>query len=117
MNVFEFPQYFFYRVKISIVFSLNTYALIGWDLSIGESSFDCKPLQGNQGTKKRGQAKICFHMVNKSAMNFRGNHRELPLQYPANGFIFSRSGFTKDAEKYCEEKGIACSEDERWFAG
>ena len=31
------------------------------------------------------------------------------------GFIFSRSGFTKDAEDYCREKGIACSEDEKWL--
>jgi hypothetical protein len=31
------------------------------------------------------------------------------------GFIFSRSGFTKEAEDYCREKGIACSEDERWL--
>jgi hypothetical protein len=31
------------------------------------------------------------------------------------GFIFSRSGFTADAEEYCREKGIACSEDERWL--
>jgi hypothetical protein len=35
----------------------------------------------------------------------------------AVGFIFSRSGFTKDAEEYCREKGIACSEDERWLEG
>jgi hypothetical protein len=33
----------------------------------------------------------------------------------AVGFIFSRGGFTKDAEAYCREKGIACSEDERWL--
>jgi hypothetical protein len=33
----------------------------------------------------------------------------------AVGFIFSRSGFTKDAEAYCKEKGIACSEDDRWL--
>jgi hypothetical protein len=33
----------------------------------------------------------------------------------AVGFIFSRAGFTKDAETYCKEKGIACSEDERWL--
>jgi hypothetical protein len=33
----------------------------------------------------------------------------------AVGFIFSRSGFTKDAEEYCKEKGIACSKDERWL--
>jgi hypothetical protein len=33
----------------------------------------------------------------------------------AIGFIFSRSGFTKDAEDYCREKGIACSEDEKWL--
>jgi hypothetical protein len=29
----------------------------------------------------------------------------------AVGFIFSRCGFTKDAEDYCKEKGIAYSED------
>jgi hypothetical protein len=33
----------------------------------------------------------------------------------AVGFIFSRSGFTKEAEEYCKERGIACSEDERWL--
>jgi hypothetical protein len=33
----------------------------------------------------------------------------------AVGFIFSRSGFTGEAEDYCKEKGIACSEDERWL--
>jgi len=33
----------------------------------------------------------------------------------AVGFIFSRSGFTKEAEDYCKEKGIACSEDEKWL--
>jgi hypothetical protein len=33
----------------------------------------------------------------------------------AVGFIFSRNGFTKEAEDYCREKGIACSEDERWL--
>jgi hypothetical protein len=29
------------------------------------------------------------------------------------GFIFSRSGFTKEAEEYCQKKGIAYSEDEK----
>jgi hypothetical protein len=33
----------------------------------------------------------------------------------AISFVFSRSGFTKEAEDYCREKGIACSEDERWL--
>jgi len=33
----------------------------------------------------------------------------------AVGFIFSRSGFTEEADDYCREKGIACSEDERWL--
>jgi hypothetical protein len=33
----------------------------------------------------------------------------------AVGFIFSRGGFTKEAEDYCKEKGIACSEDDRWL--
>jgi hypothetical protein len=31
------------------------------------------------------------------------------------GFIFSRTGFTAEAEAYCRKKGIACSEDERWL--
>jgi hypothetical protein len=31
------------------------------------------------------------------------------------GFIFSRNGFTVEAEEYCRERGIACSEDERWL--
>jgi hypothetical protein len=33
------------------------------------------------------------------------------------GFIFSRCGFTKEAEEYCKEKGIACSDDEKWLGG
>jgi len=33
----------------------------------------------------------------------------------AVGFIFSRGGFTGEAEDYCKEKGIACSEDEKWL--
>jgi hypothetical protein len=33
----------------------------------------------------------------------------------AVGFIFSRAGFTTEAEAYCKEKGIACSEDESWL--
>jgi hypothetical protein len=32
------------------------------------------------------------------------------------GFIFSRCGFTKDGEDYCQERGIACSEDDSWIA-
>jgi hypothetical protein len=33
----------------------------------------------------------------------------------AVGFIYSSCGFTAEAEAYCKEKGIACSEDERWL--
>jgi hypothetical protein len=33
----------------------------------------------------------------------------------AVGFIFSRCGFTKEAQAYCQQKGIACSEDKRWL--
>lgn len=33
----------------------------------------------------------------------------------AVGFIFSRSGFTKEADEYCRLNGIACSDDERWL--
>ncbi|MCP4217315.1 MAG: hypothetical protein GY765_21910 [bacterium] len=31
------------------------------------------------------------------------------------GFIFSRCGFTTEAENYCKQKGIACSEDPKWL--
>ncbi len=31
------------------------------------------------------------------------------------GFIFSRCGFTVEAETYCKQQGIACSEDEGWL--
>jgi hypothetical protein len=41
--------------------------------------------------------------------------RENLEQKAVVGFIFSRSGFTAEAEDYCREKGIACSEDERWL--
>jgi len=33
----------------------------------------------------------------------------------AVGFIFSSSGFTREAEDYCRDKGIACSDDEKWL--
>ncbi|MCP5106241.1 MAG: hypothetical protein GY950_22840, partial [bacterium] len=33
----------------------------------------------------------------------------------AVGFIFSRSGFTGEADDYCRENGFACSDDERWL--
>ena len=41
--------------------------------------------------------------------------KELENIERAVGFIFSRCGFTKEAEEYCKEKGIACSDDERWL--
>jgi len=41
--------------------------------------------------------------------------RENLEQKAVVGFIFSRGGFTKEAEEYCREKGFACSEDERWL--
>jgi hypothetical protein len=41
--------------------------------------------------------------------------KELEQIERAIGFIFSHSGFTKEAEEYCRVRGIACSEDERWL--
>ena len=52
-------------------------------------------------------------------VNFLGKFEEIKKMENlerAIGFIFSRCGFTKDAEVYCKEKRIACSEDERWLA-
>ena len=33
----------------------------------------------------------------------------------AVGFIFSLGGFTKDAQDYCKEKEIACTDDDKWL--
>ncbi|MCP4156506.1 MAG: hypothetical protein GY757_52820 [bacterium] len=33
----------------------------------------------------------------------------------AVGFIFSSAGFTAEAEDYCREQSIACSDDQRWL--
>ncbi len=34
---------------------------------------------------------------------------------PVMGFIFSRKGFTKEAENYLQQEGIAASSDEQWL--
>jgi hypothetical protein len=31
------------------------------------------------------------------------------------GFVFSRSGFTGEAEDFCKEKGIAYSDNQKWL--
>ena len=54
----------------------------------------------------------------EEAVRFLGKFEEikkLENLERAIGFVFSSSGFTKDAEEYCKEKGIASSEDERWL--
>jgi hypothetical protein len=52
------------------------------------------------------------------AVHFLGKFEEIRKMESLDrviGFIFSRSGFTKEAEDYCKARGIACSEDERWL--
>ncbi|MCP4485802.1 MAG: hypothetical protein GY820_00495, partial [Gammaproteobacteria bacterium] len=34
----------------------------------------------------------------------------------AVGFIYSRCGFTEGADALCKERGIACSDAEKWLA-
>jgi hypothetical protein len=54
----------------------------------------------------------------EEAVDFQGKFAGVKKQEKidrAVGFIFSRCGFTKEAEDYCREKGIACSDDERWL--
>jgi hypothetical protein len=54
----------------------------------------------------------------EEAVEFEKKFEEVKTQERidrAVGFIFSRSGFTKEAEDYCKERGIACSNDERWL--
>ena len=52
------------------------------------------------------------------AVHFLGKFEEIKKMENLErviGFIFSRKGFTGEAEDYCKERGIACSEDERWL--
>jgi hypothetical protein len=54
----------------------------------------------------------------EEAIHFLGKFEQIKTMENlerAIGFIFSRSGFTTEADDYCREKGIACSEDERWL--
>ena len=56
----------------------------------------------------------------EEAIEFERKYREVKAaEHPdkAIGFIFSRTGFTQDAEEYCQEKGFACTDDERWLTG
>ena len=66
--------------------------------------------------KNRENKKISVDEIKEFELKFAEiKKRENLEQKAVVGFIFSRSGFTKDAEEYCREKGIACSEDERWL--
>ncbi|MCP4146750.1 MAG: hypothetical protein GY757_03275, partial [bacterium] len=54
----------------------------------------------------------------EEAVSFERKLREIIKLENLNrvvGFIFCSAGFTKEAEAYCKEKSIACSEDERWL--
>jgi hypothetical protein len=54
----------------------------------------------------------------EEAIEFEGKYREVKAAEHLNrvlGFIFSRTGFTLEAEEYCREKGFACIDDERWL--
>jgi hypothetical protein len=64
--------------------------------------------------KSREEKKFSKEEVVEFEKKFSGVKKQENIDR-AVGFIFSRSSFTKDAEEYCREKGIACSEDERWL--
>ncbi|MCP4147473.1 MAG: hypothetical protein GY757_06960 [bacterium] len=52
------------------------------------------------------------------AVALEGKLAEIKKQENLNrvlGFIFSRNGFTKEAEAYCRKKGLAYSDDKQWF--
>jgi hypothetical protein len=54
----------------------------------------------------------------EETMEFERKYREIIASEHLTrvvGFIFSRSGFTQEAEEYCKEKGFACSDDDRWL--
>lgn len=67
------------------------------------------------GEVKNRQAK---KFSKEEAMEFERKFarvKELENIERAVGFVFSRCGFTKDAESFCKAKGIAYSEDEAWL--
>jgi hypothetical protein len=64
--------------------------------------------------KNREQKKFSKDEVMEFELKFEEIKKRENLERVV-GFIFSRSGFTKEAEDYCREKGIACSEDESWL--
>jgi hypothetical protein len=64
--------------------------------------------------KNREVKKFSLEEVKKFQLKF-AEIKKLENLERVIGFIFSRSGFTKEAEAYCKEKGIACSEDEMWL--
>jgi hypothetical protein len=66
--------------------------------------------------KNREVKKFSLDQLKEFQLKFAEIKRRENLERGAVvGFIFSRAGFTKEAEAYCREKGIACSEDERWL--
>ena len=66
--------------------------------------------------KNRENKKFSVDEIKEFELKFAEiKKRENLEQKAVVGFIFSRSGFTKEAEAYCKDKGIACSEDERWL--
>ncbi len=58
---------------------------------------------------------LCFliHLIHDSEFRTLLVNHEVSSNSRVNFFILL--GFTAEAEAYCEEKGIACSEDERWL--
>jgi hypothetical protein len=64
--------------------------------------------------KNREVKKFSLEEIKKFELKFAEIKKQENLERVI-GFIFSRSGFTAEAEEYCREKGIACSEDERWL--
>ncbi len=63
----------------------------------------------NRETKKFSKKEVLSFMEKFAAVKKRENlQRVIP-------FIFSLPGFTKEAERYCQEMGIALSQDGRWL--
>jgi hypothetical protein len=92
-------------------------ALVKSDIiSQGQTNYDYRGVGDNIFDKVfRGvyEKEIREFDVKVIGKEYREAFEKLKKQYQR--LIFSRSGFTKEAEEYCKERGIACSEDERWL--
>ncbi len=92
--------------------SIMRSSLKGKDLTTAEGLADTLEYEtlDNRGTIKMTWIEEAVEFEQKFAAVKQQENLERAV-----GFIYSHSGFTKEAEVYCKKKSIACSHDPRWL--